>query len=131
MRFIDALCPPALLYLLFVTIQIALDLSLGLLTTAAIKTLLGVASVAILDALCGVDLGVVSWAIVATPFIVTALATSISLGLGMDQKVATKVKETFALSPYPTKETDDVTVTMSSPKNEAGDDYPFSTSSPL
>jgi len=131
MRFIDALCPPALLYLLFVTIQIALDLSLGLLTTAAIKTLLGVASVAILDALCGVDLGVVSWAIVATPFIVTALATSISLGLGMDKKVATKVKETFALSPYPSKETDDVTVTMSSPKKEAGDDYPFSTSSPV
>jgi len=130
MRFIDALCPPAMLYLLFVTIQIALDLSLGLLTTAAVKTVLGVASVAILDALCGVDLGVVSWAIVATPFIVTALATSISLGLGMDKKVASKVKETFALSPYPSKETDDVTVTMSSPKKE-GDDYPFSTSSPV
>ena len=119
-----------MLYLLFVTIQIALDLSLGLLTTAAVKTVLGVASVAILDALCGVDLGVVSWAIVATPFIVTALATSISLGLGMDKKVASKVKETFALSPYPSKETDDVTVTMSSP-NKEGDDYPFSTSSPV
>jgi hypothetical protein len=48
----------------------------------------------------------------------------------MDKKVATKVKETFALSPYPSKETDDVTVTMSSPKKE-GDEYPFSTSSPL
>ncbi len=130
MRFIDALCPPALLYLLFVTIQVALDLSLGMLMTAAVKTLLGVAGVVILDALCGVDLGVVSWAIVATPFIVTALATSISIGIGLDKAVATKAKETFALSPYPTNATDDVTVTMAA-KEPAGDDYPFSTSSPL
>lgn len=130
MRFIDALCPPALLYLLFVTIQVALDLSLGMLMTAAVKTLLGVAGVVILDALCGVDLGIVSWAIVATPFIVTALATSISIGIGLDKAVSTKAKETFALSPYPATKTDDVTVTM--PANEpAGDDYPFSTSSPL
>lgn len=127
MRFIDALCPPALLYLLFVTIQVSLDLSLGLLVTAGIKTLMGVAGVVILDALCGVDLGVVSWAIVATPFIVTALATSVSLGLELDKLAVSKAKETFALSPYPTSKTDDVTVTMTG----AGDDYPFSTSSPL
>ena len=127
MRFIDALCPPALLYLLFVTIQIALDLSLGLLTTAALKTLLGLAGVVILDSLCGVDLGVVSWFIVATPFIVTALATSISLGLGLDKAVAAKTKEAFSLSPAAASEKDDVSVTLSQP----ADDYPFSTSAPL
>ena len=129
MRFIDALCPPAMLYLLFVTIQVALDLSLGMLVTAAIKTLMGVAGVVILDALCGVDLGVVSWAIVATPFIVTAVATSISMGLELDKLVTSKAKETFALSPYPTSATDDVTVTMS--EKQTADDYPFSTSSPV
>jgi hypothetical protein len=43
MRFIDSLCPPALLYLLFVTIQVALDLTLGLISVAAIKTGFGIA----------------------------------------------------------------------------------------
>ena len=85
MRFIDALCPPALLYLLYVVIHTGLDLSLGRFATAAIKTVMGVAGVVILDALCSVDLGIVSWVIVATPFLMVALASSISLGLGMDR----------------------------------------------
>jgi hypothetical protein len=95
MRFIDALCPPALLDLLYITVHVGFDLSLGLFVTAAAKVLMGVAGVVILDALCGVNLGVVSWAIVAVPFIMVALASSIALGLGMD-RVATKyVKEKF------------------------------------
>lgn len=85
MRFIDSLCPPAMLYLLYVVIHTGLDLSLGRFATAAIKVVMGVSGVVILDALCGVDLGIVSWAIVATPFIMVALASSISLGLGMDR----------------------------------------------
>jgi len=85
MRFIDALCPPAMLYLLYTTIHVGLDLSLGLFVTAAIKVVMAIAGVVILDSLCSVDLGIVSWAIVATPFIMVALASSISLGLGMDR----------------------------------------------
>ena len=80
MRFIDVLCPPALLYLLYVSIQVGLDVSLGLWVTAAIKLIGGLAGTIILDTLCGVELGIVSWAIVATPFIMTAVATTISLG---------------------------------------------------
>ena len=78
MHFIDALCPPALLYLLYIVVHVGLDLSLGLFVTAAIKVLTGIAGVIILDALCSVDLGIVSWAIVATPFIMVALGTAIS-----------------------------------------------------
>lgn len=96
MRFIDALCPPAMLYLLYIVIHIGLDLSLGLLATAAGKVVMGVTGVVILDALCSVDLGVVSWAIVATPFIIVALATSISLGLGIDRQVGLLMREGFA-----------------------------------
>ena len=95
MRFIDVLCPPALLYLLYVAVQVGLDVSLGLWATAAIKLVGGVAGTVILDTLCGVELGVVSWAIVATPFIMTAVATSISLGLGIDRLAAKYVKEAF------------------------------------
>jgi hypothetical protein len=96
MRFIDALCPPALLYLLYVVIHTGLDLALGRFATAAIKTVMGVAGVVILDALCSVDLGVVSWVIVATPFIMVALASSISLGLGMDRMAANLLRDGFA-----------------------------------
>ena len=56
---------------------------------------MGVAGVVILDTLCGVELGVVSWAIIATPFLIMALATSISLGLQIDRTVARYVKEGF------------------------------------
>ena len=87
MRFIDSLCPPALLYMVYTAIHIGLDLSLGRFATALIKAVMAVAGVVILDALCSVELGVVSWAIVATPFIMVALASSISLGLGLDRLV--------------------------------------------
>lgn len=95
MRFIDVLCPPALLYLIYIAIQVGLDVSLGLFVTAAIKLVGGLAGTIILDTLCGVELGVVSWAIVATPFLMTAAATTISLGLGIDRMAAEFVKEKF------------------------------------
>jgi hypothetical protein len=95
MRFINSLCPPALLYALYSAIHVGLDLSLGMVATAAIKVVMAVAGVVILDALCGVDLGVVSWAIVATPFVMVALASSISLGLGIDRMASQVMKEGF------------------------------------
>ena len=95
MRFIDVLCPPALLYLLYIAIQVGLDVSLGLWVTAAIKLVGGLAGTLILDTLCGVELGVVSWVIVATPFLMTAAATTISLGLGIDRMAAQLIHEKF------------------------------------
>lgn len=95
MRFIESLCPPALLYMLFIVIQVGLDVSLGLLLTAVVKLIMGVAGTVILNAFCSVDLGVVSWAIIATPFIMTALAMSISLGLGLDRMATQYLKESF------------------------------------
>lgn len=95
MRFIDALCPPALLYLIYSVIHIGLDLSQGLFMTALIKLIMGIAGVVVLDTLCGIELGVVSWVIIATPFIIMALATSISLGMGIDRMAATMMRETF------------------------------------
>ena len=96
MRFIDSLCPPALLYLLYVVIHTGLDLALGRFATALIKTIMGIAGVVILDSLCSVDLGIVSWVIVSTPFIMVALASSISLGLGMDRMAANLLRDGFS-----------------------------------
>ena len=128
MRFIDTLCPPALLYLLFVTIQVALDVSMGMLLTAGVKVAMGLVGVLLLDALCGVDLGIVSWVIVATPFVITSLATAVALGLDVDRKISTKVKEKFSLSPASAAEKDDVVVTLA---EQEPVDYPFSTNSPI
>lgn len=100
MRFIEDLCPPALLYLLFLVIQLGLDASLGMWVTLVIKAVLGVAVVSVLDVFCDIDLSVVSWFLVATPFIVTALATAIAMGTNFDvivlnQLYATKEKLTM------------------------------------
>ena len=97
-QFVEALCPPALLYLLYSTVHVAFDVSLGLYATALIKLVMAVAGVVILDALCSVELGVVSWAIVVTPFIMVALASSISLGLGLDRMMASAMREGFSLT---------------------------------
>ena len=128
MRFIDTLCPPALLYLLFVTIQVALDISLGHVITAGVKVAMGLVGVVILDALCGVDLGIVSWVIIATPFVITSIATAIALGLDLDRLAQGKVKETFALSPAGATDKDPVVVTLA---EQEPVDYPFSTNAPI
>jgi hypothetical protein len=83
------------LYALYIVVQLGLDVSLGLYATAVVKAIMGLAGVVILDTLCGVDLGIVSWVIVATPFIMTAVATTISLGLGIDRLASRFVEERF------------------------------------
>lgn len=95
MRFIEDLCPPALLYLIFLVVQLGLDASLGMWVTVVVKTFLGFATVGVLDVFCDIDLGVVSWFLVAAPFIITALGTSIAMGTGFDKIVLLQMKETF------------------------------------
>ncbi len=96
MRFIEDLCPPALLYLLFLVVQLGLDASLGMWITMIVKLILGGATVVILDTLCGIELGVVSWFLVAAPFIITALATAIAMGTRFDDAILHRVQETFS-----------------------------------
>jgi hypothetical protein len=94
MRFIEDLCPPALLYLIFLVVQLGLDASLGMWVTLVIKTFLGLATVLVLDTLCGVELSVVAWFLVAAPFIITALATAIAMGSNFDVTVLQQLKLT-------------------------------------
>ena len=89
MKFIENLCPPALLYALFLAIQLGFDVADFAFVTAGTKLLFGGATVYILDLLCRLDLGIVAWFIMAAPFIITALATSIAMGLEIDRIVFT------------------------------------------
>jgi hypothetical protein len=95
MRFIEDLCPPALLYLIFLVVQVGLDASLGLWVTLVIKVLIGLATVIVLDMFCVAELTVVSWFLVATPFLITALATAISIGTHFDDRILGQLKEKF------------------------------------
>jgi hypothetical protein len=95
MRFIEDLCPPALLYLIFLVVQLGLDASLGMWVTFVVKTFLGFATVAVLDVFCDINLGVVSWFLVATPFIITALGTAIAMGTHFDEIILIQMKEKF------------------------------------
>jgi len=95
MRIIEDLCPPALLYLIFLVVQLGLDASLGMWVTLVVKAILGFATVIVLDTLCGIELGVVSWFLVATPFLITALATAIAIGTRFDDIVLQRIQEKF------------------------------------
>ena len=87
MRFIEDLCPPALLYAIFLAVNLGFDAALGLWVTLVIKLVLGLAVVVVLDMFCGIGLGVVSWFLVASPFVITALATAIAIGTEFDANV--------------------------------------------
>lgn len=95
MRYVERLCTPAFLYLVLVSLSVGLDVSLGLLSVALVKAVIGVAIVVILDTFCTVNLGVVSWVLVATPFVIMALATAISIGTQYDVNFT----EHFGLAP--------------------------------
>ena len=95
MRIIEDLCPPALLYLIFLVVQLGLDASLGMWVTLVVKAILGFATVIVLDTFCGIELSIVSWFLVATPFLITALATAIAMGTRFDDIVLQRVQEKF------------------------------------
>jgi len=97
MRFIEELCPPALLYLIFLVIQLGLDIGLGLYVTFAVKLIVGLFFVYLLNTFCGIGLTAVSWFVVAAPFVITALATAMSMQMNLDQVILIKgtTKETF------------------------------------
>lgn len=95
MRIIEDLCPPAFLFLLYVAVHIGLDISLGLYLTAGVKLMAGIVQIFLLNAFCKVDLGILSWVIISMPFLIMALATSIAMGLQMDQSMTSMMREHF------------------------------------
>ncbi len=77
--FIEKICPPALIYLIYSFIQIVIDTLNGLYNTAFIKLWVSIIFTILLNILCNNGLGIISWTIVFLPFILTALLTTILL----------------------------------------------------
>ncbi len=83
--FIDNLCPPALIYLIFSLVQIIIDTLKGLYNTAFIKVWITILFTSLLNILCERGLSLISWLIVFLPFIFMATLTTILLvSFGMD-----------------------------------------------
>ena len=87
MRFLDALCPPAFLYAIFLAINLGFDIADAAFVTAAGKVVFGSIALLLLNWFCTAGLGVVSWFIVALPFVLTALATAVAQGIELDRMV--------------------------------------------
>ena len=73
------LCPPALIYLLFSLTQVVIDAVKGLYNTAFIKIWVAVIFTILLNYLCDLGLGIISWIIVFIPFILMTLIVAILL----------------------------------------------------
>ena len=93
MRFLDNLCAPAFLYALFLAIHLGFDLADFAVVTATGKVIFGGIAIYVLDLLCKMDLGIVSWFLVAIPFIVTSLATSVAMGIGLDREIMKQISK--------------------------------------
>ena len=91
MRFLNELCPPAFLYAIFLAVNLGFDIADFALITAALKVVFGVVAIYILDILCKLDLGIVSWVLIALPFVMTSLATSVAMGIELDRYVMEKL----------------------------------------
>lgn len=87
MPLINALCPPALLYLGFSIIQIIIDLFRADHMTAFFKFLIMIVFLFILQNLCESGLSIISWFIVFIPFILMTYVSGIIFYLfGMKPK---------------------------------------------
>ena len=63
------LCPPALIYLIFSVTQVVIDTVKGLYNTALIKVWVAFIFTILLNYLCQLGLGIISWFIVFIPFL--------------------------------------------------------------
>jgi hypothetical protein len=112
MKLINALCPPAHLYLIYIAVHTALSLAMGLYWCAGMHVVSGLVGVWLLDSFCRVDLGVISWVVIATPFVVTALAMSIAMGLQLDHTLTKYTVEKFSPLTADDKQNRDIYVTQ-------------------
>tara|TARA_B000000475_G_scaffold224158_1_gene187898 strand:- start:432 stop:1358 length:927 start_codon:yes stop_codon:yes gene_type:complete len=73
------LCPPALIYLLFSITQVVIDTVKGLYNTALVKVWVAFVFTILLNYLCNLGLGIISWLIVFIPFLLMTLVVAILL----------------------------------------------------
>jgi hypothetical protein len=84
---LKAICPPALIYLVFSLTQVAIDTMRGMYNLAFIKIWVAFVFTVLLNYLCVTGLGIISWLIVFIPFILmTIIVSMLLLMFGLDPK---------------------------------------------
>jgi hypothetical protein len=84
---VEYICPPAILYLAFSVTQIIIDIFRGDTNTAFLKFIVMIIFTVVLNLLCSVGLGVISWFIVFIPFILmTYITTVLAFVFGIPKK---------------------------------------------
>jgi hypothetical protein len=73
------ICAPAIIYAVFSLCQIIIDLFTGLYNTALVKLFVAILITILLNGLCQLGLGVVSWVIVFVPFILMTFIVAMLL----------------------------------------------------
>ena len=73
------ICPPALIYLIFSTTQVVIDTTKGYYNLAMTKMFVALIFTMLLNYLCSLGLGIISWLIVFIPFILMTLIVSMLL----------------------------------------------------
>ena len=73
------ICPPALIYLIFSTTQVVIDTVKGYYNLAMTKMFVALIFTILLNYLCSLGLGIISWLIVFIPFILMTLIVSMLL----------------------------------------------------
>lgn len=76
---LNQLCGPALIYFVFAISQVIIDTGRGMYNTAMVKFMVAILFTILLNHLCSIGLGIISWFIVFIPFILMTLIISILL----------------------------------------------------
>jgi hypothetical protein len=91
---VNTICTPALIYLIFSVAHVLIDTFKGLYNTALIKIFLTIFFTFILNHLCQLGLGILSWLIIFVPFILmTVIVTMLLFTFNLDPKTGKIRKE--------------------------------------
>ena len=74
---IETLCPPAIVFIVFVMVHVIMELYDYKYKRALLKTLLAILVVCLLEALCLSNMSIISWVIVFMPLIIYSYMTLI------------------------------------------------------
>jgi len=84
---LQQICPPAFIYFMYMTAQIAIDVSRGYYNTALLKFWMAIIITILLNHLCASGLGIFSWFIVSIPIILmTLIIAALLMFFGLDPK---------------------------------------------
>ncbi len=90
---LTTLCPPALIYIIYSTTQIGIDTVKGNYNTAFLKFWVAIVFTFLLNHLCQLGLGIISWIIVFIPFmLMTFIVALLLLVFGLDPRTGTITK---------------------------------------